>query len=391
VRQSTTRFGVSTVPSDPQRTQEVDVSGKGKPTRFYLDVDKTVPYAMFFWSGSDQERIGEAQVNLSPSMENTGVHYRSAASWRITIDGERITYYDDNSSGLPMDPDPADGKFAIYTLGVEKAEAPLLDSMRVGQSKSRRVPFSEFVKVGEKWHYIRRTENNQAGSRPLNPEYFKTGKVKLAWKGGKGSAPAQLVIQGRGDYKSACFDIAGGKEFEVPAGEYSVIWGRIVKGKGGRTQMASIYAGTSEPFTVEPGKTFELRMGAPFVIEFERGGSGKDLTIDATRIIVRETTGCTISEMHGCSLVPEVMAARSETGKGAKRIGKFTKFTDAELLNKTAGKLPNLGLKAACFPLPQKSRDGSMTLKASLPAESMKVGLSVKKHPLFGKLKSEWK
>ena len=391
VRESVTKFGVTTVPSDPNRTQSVDVSGKAEPTMFYLDVDKTIPYAMFFWSGSDQELIGEAQVNLAPSTNHTGVHYCSAASWQVTVDGEKITYYDDNSSGLPMDADPADGEFPMYTLGVEKGEAPLLDSMRIGGAKSKRVPFSEFVKVGENWHYIQRTDKQHAGSRPLNPDYFKTGKVKLAWKGSKGSVPAQLVIQGHGDYKTACFDIAGGKEVEVPAGQYSVIWGRIVKGKGSRIQMASIFQGKSEPFAVEPGETLELKMGAPFVIEFERSGSGKDLTIDATRITLRDSSGCTISEMHGCSLVPEVMAAKTESGKGAKRIAKFTKYTDAEMLNKTATKLPNLGLKAACFPLPQKSRDGSMTLKASLPSTSSKVGLSVKKHPLFGKLKSDWK
>lgn len=386
-RQSATRFSASTNPDDAGRSQPVETNGK--PSRFFLDAERKVPYALFVWIGSDQERIGEAQVNIAPSVENTRISYSSAASWHCEVGGQKLIVYDDNTSGQPMDPDPWAGKFPLHTLGGAQSEAPLLDSMQVGKG-GKRMPFSEFVKIGDGWHHVRRADGLALGTRPLNPQFLETGHIELEWKGPKTSAPQWLVVQGSGDFSTAFFDVAGGKPVEVPAGSYRVILGRIVQGKGGRTQMATIYGG-GEPFAVEPGKTFALTMGAPFTIEFERGGSGDEVQIDGTKVHLREASGCRISDMQFCSVVPDVMAARDESGKGAKRIGRFVKFADAELLNKAAEKYPNLGLRAACFPLPQSSRDGGMVLAEKLPDPDMKVGLTVKKHALFGKLDSDWK
>ncbi len=389
LREGSTKFAVSTVPSDPSRTQAVKVSGKGEATTFFLDSDSKVPYAMFFWMGTDSERIGEASTNLAPSEQNTAVYFSSAASWSGTIGEEAVTFYDDNGSGLPMDPDPTQPTFPMYSLGEEKSEAPLLDSMRVG--KADRMPFSEFVKVGDAWYYVTRTPSNKLGVRPLNPDYFKTGKVKLEWKGGKSTEPAQLVIRGSGDFQSAVFDIAGKKEVEVPAGEYSILMGQITSGKGARMQSAMIVPGPKTgTLVVEAGKTATLKMGAPFKIDFERAGSDKQARIDATRIVVRDTSGCAMGRMHNASVVPDVMVARDESGKGAKKVAKFSKFTDSELLVKATQKYPSLGLQAACFPIPADSRDGDMTLVVDVP-EGMKVGLQMKKHPMFGKLSSDWK
>ena len=75
----------------------------------------------------------------------------------------------------------------------------------------------------------------------------KGGKIKLVWNGPKPTAPVQLVVQGEGDYQTALFDVAGGKEVEVPAANYRVIWGRMMIGKGPRSQVAS----TSDRMWVE--------------------------------------------------------------------------------------------------------------------------------------------
>jgi len=263
--------------------------------------------------------------------------------------------------------------------------------MRVG--KGPRQPFSEFVQIGGGWHYIHRS-GEKLGMKPLNPDYLKLGKVKLVWNGPKPTAPVQLCIQGSGDLKTACFDVASGKEVEVPGGEYSVIFGRIVQGKGARLQIGTIYRGDSKPFLVEAGKTFELKMGASFKLDFDRGGTGADLEIDATHIRLQESSGCVIAELHGLALFPELLASKIADGKGAKPIAKFLRFTDSELLGKTASKYPDIGLILACMPMPETNKDGgdgSMTLKTKLAAAGMKVSLSMKKHALFGKLDSEWK
>ncbi len=390
VRLGAAKFGVATDPNDPKKVMEIDASPKGKPTTFWLDAEKKRPYAMFFWAGSDRERVGDAECNLAPSDKFGNVYYRSAASWDATFGKEQIVLYDDNSNGLPADGDPFEPPLKSPMLGEHDSEGtvvPLLDSMRIG--KGPRVPFSEFVHLTAGWFHLRRGTGDDIVLRPLNPEFVPMGKVKLVWSGPKPTAPVQLVVQGSGDYRTACFDLAGGKEVDVPAGTYSVIFGRLVNGKGSRIQMANLYRGSSPTFDVAAGKTFELKMGAPFSLDYTRRGD-ESLSIDALKILVREASGCVFGELHGMSLSPDVMAAKAEDGKGAKKVGEFKRFTDPELVNKAASKHNNIGTLVACFPMPDGYREGEMTLSIKLPAAGMKVALVMKKHPVFGPLSSKF-
>ena len=97
-----------------------------------------------------------------------------------------------------------------------------------------------------------------------------------------------------------------------------------------------------------------------------------------------------LTELHGINLACEAMFAKEADGKGAKPGGKFVRFTDPELVNKAAMQYRNLGLLTACFPMPDGYREGEMLLELKLPAEGMKVSLQIKKHPLFGDVKSAW-
>jgi hypothetical protein len=314
------------------------------------------------------------------------VYYRSAASWKVTAGKETITLYDDDASGKPCEADPFEPPFKVYSLGnpTEGTPAPHLDSMRIG--KGPRVPFSEFVRLADGWFHMAAGTGSSVVLRPLNPEFVKMGKVKLVWKGPK-CKPAQLVLQGTGNLKTAMFDVASGKEVEVPAGSYQVLFGRIAQGKGARMQMATIYRGASEPFEVEAGKTFALQMGAPFEIQFERLGD-QNTTIDGMKILVRESSGCILTEFHNMGLAPEVLAAKTEDGKGAKVVGEFKHFASWDLVIEATRKFPDAGNIVACFPMPEGYRNGEMVLSVKLPAEGMKVGLLMKKHALFGEIAS---
>ena len=106
--------------------------------------------------------------------------------------------------------------------------------------------------------------------------------------------------------------------------------------------------------------------------------------------LVEEASHCVLTELHGISLACEAVAAKEVDGKGAKVYGKFVRFTDPELVNKAAIQYRNLGLLTACFPMPDDYREKELILELKLPAEGMKVGLQIKKHPLFGKLDSPW-
>jgi len=251
------------------------------------------------------------------------------------------------------------------------------------------VPYSEFVKLSTGWVHLAKQNGDAVAMRPLNPEYFKAGKVKLTWNGPKPTAPVQLVVQGSGDFAAALFDVAGGKEVELPAGDYQVVWGRMLIGKAPRVQAATIQAGTSKPFTVEAGKTFELKMGGPFELAWNRRGDDT-ATIDALKILLKESSGCVFAEWHGVNLACEVLAAKEADGKGAKVVGKFVRFADPELVNKAATAHNQIGLLAASFPMPEGYKGGELKLQVKLPAPGMKLSLQIKKHPLFGDVKSAW-
>ncbi len=391
VRLGAAKFGVSPNPNDKNLVFEVDAGAKPKVNQFFLDAEKKVPYAMAFWTGGEQERLFEVTVNLAPGAEVAPVFYRSAASWHAEIGGETVTLYDDNADGTPCCSEPSKGEFKVYTFGQPGGTVvPLLDSMRIG--KGPRVPFSEFAQIGGKWWHLGPKAGGTAlAVREFNPEYLKTGKVKLKWDGPKPTVPERLVLQGTGTLSTAFFDVAGGKEIEVPAGEYVVVFGRIVEGKGARTQLATIARGDFAPIKVEEGKTAELKMGAPFKLVFERGGSGDEVVIDGGKIVLHDRSGAVLADLHNMVLQPEVLAAKAEDGKGAKVFARFVKCDDPELLNKAAGKYTNMGRNVAGMPFPDGVRDGSLELKAKLPFADAKVGLSIKKHPLFGKVDSDWK
>jgi hypothetical protein len=377
--------------ADAKNLVEVDASAKGKVSTVWLDAEKKRPYALAFWVGSDRQFVNEAECNVAPGQSVANVYYRSASSWKAQVGADVITLYDDSCDGNPGGAQPFAGEFRSPLLGDHDADkqslAPLFDSMRIG--KGPRMPFSEFVKLTAGWHHVKKQAGDEIAVRPLNPEYLKTGKVKLAWNGPKPTAPVQLVIQGSGDFATAMFDVAGGKEVEVPAGDYQVIWGRMLIGKAPRVQAASIYGGSSKPFTVEAGKTFELKMGGPFELVWSRRGDDT-ATIDALKILLKESSGCVFTEWHGVNLACEVLAAKEEDGKGAKVVGKFVRFSDPELVNQAATAHNAIGLLAASFPMPEGYRSGELKLTVKLPSPGMKLSLQIKKHPLFGDVKSAW-
>ena len=377
-------------------TQEVAAGTKPKATQFYLDTDRKRPYAMWFYTASDREFVYQGELNLMPAPIQAPVFYKSAGSWVAQIKGETVTFYDDTSDGVLFQTEPYKRGLKLYNLGqpTDGVAGPLFDSMRIGGGKAPRVPYSEFVKLGEEWFHLRGVdEGTKVGVRPLNPEYFKTGKVQLKWGGGKKTQPAFLAIKGRGQIATAMFDVGSGKEIEVPAGAYEICFGRVISGKGSRSQMASIFRGKAEPFQVEAGKLFTLEMGAPFALEFQRGGNDKEVEIEAPKITLHDRSGAVYADLFNAVLYPEVVASRSETGKGAKVIGEFIRMNDPEFVDAASRKeeWKNLGRGVIAFPRPKGSRRGDMTLKAKLPFKDAKVGLRIKRHPLFGKIGSEFK
>lgn len=393
IRRGASKYAVNWLPEDGKTAVPISVSPKTKPSTFYLADDKKLPYAMFFWTGTDSEAIGVAQCNYGATSKQASIYYRSASSWKATVGTDPVVFYDDDASGKPGDGEPFKGDLKSHLLGDATGSGltvPLFDSMKVG--KGKRVPYSQFVKLAAGWHYMEIASGADVAIRPLNPEYVKSGTVKLAWKGPKQTAPAQLVIQGRGDYSTAIFDVAGGKEVEVPAGEYSVIWGRIAKGKAPRVITAQIYpTDETKSFVVKAGEKFDLQMGADFTLNFDRDGD-RNASISALSICVTEKSGCKITGLHGISLPCTALSSLGGALKGAKEIGEFVPFTNDQLLVKATGHYNNLGFLVATFPMPKGYREGELAITKKFPVDGMKITLHhPKKHKFFGVLKNVWK
>lgn len=396
LRRGANKFAVSWTAEDSKQAMPIAVSPKAKPSTFYVGTDKTLPYAMFFWIGTDAEPMGVAKCNYSATDKLANIYYRSASSWKTLIETEAVVFYDDDASGRPGNGEPFVGELKSHIVGDPTGAGvlvPMFDSMKIG--KGKRVPYSQFVKLAAGWHYMEIAGGADVAVRPLNPEYVKSGTVKLTWAGPKPTQPDQLVIQGKGDYATAIFDVAGGKPVEVPAGEYSVIWGRMTNGKGARLQTAQIYpTDAHESFLVKAGETFTLDMGADkggFKLDFDREGD-QNASVSALTIRVAERSGCKITAMQGIGIAADVLANKFADPKGAKSVGSFQPFVNDRLIGAAADEYKNLGFMIATFPMPKGYRKGEMVLSFKLPADNMKLGLAVKKkHKFFGRLQTVWK
>ena len=265
---------------------------------------------------------------------------------------------------------------------------PTLDSMAIGKGKP--IPFSSWAKIGEKWYHIRgKSGGDRIGARPCHMDFLKLGTVQLKWTGPKAAKPESLVLQGTAAFATAAFDIASGKPVEVPAGKYHLVYGRITKGKKARTMQAQILQGDSKEIEVKEGENTVFELGAPFTIDFERGGSKLELELDSLNFQIKGKAGELYCRVSGAAAAPEVLLSPKGEEKGAKAIGQYVNIDSADKLNtaeKTVrGKDDQYGVFVGFFSIVKGDREANTALKMVLPRPG-KVGLRQKKNKLFGNL-----
>lgn len=385
VQEGLNKYALATTSLD--ETVPIEASAKPEPCQFeYVDANgNKQPYSMAFFLGGDRVLIGTCEQNLAPTKKYTPMFYKSTSSWTTQINGEEVTFYDDSGDAVMFEHDPMAVEYKIRTAGdPEGTVMPMLDSMRIGK-RGARIPFSEFVKVGDKWFYLHASETDptKPAVQPLNPDYLKTGTVTFKWDMGRKAAPQFVVIQGEGTYAAARFDVTQGKGVEVPAGSYRVLYGRIVAGKGARTQVVQIAGGDMESFEVEAGKEFELVMGRGMHYSFPFDVDGRQFECNLERLVMKDDLGCTYFQFHNVTQAPELVYAPAVDSKRMKPIESLVAMTDPNF-TRDAGK--TIGRVVATLPMQKGATDGSMKLKVELPAPSGAVGLSIKKHPLFPKV-----
>ncbi len=397
VRPGSNKFGVTLNGSETNLkknpfTKAFAASKLKTPTKFFLDENGKIPYALWFFVAGTQQPYQGMNQNLAPTKESATIYYKCAGSWTAEVDGVPITFYDDNSNGKLFEEDPFAYGYADRTIGSDSSEEvklPVFDGMKIGKGTIQ--PFSSWVKVGESWMHLREQGGGlKLGVRKTNPEYLKSGTIQFVWKGSKSAKPSVLVVQGVGDFADARFNIADGKPMEVPVGKYELIFGRIVQGKGARMMTATIVGGKAEAITVEAGKVAKLTLGAPFKIDFKRGGTGVDVVVNSHRIKVYGVGGELYTHLNGAVAAADVMVAKDKTGKGAKSVASFIAITDADIANVVAKQDPNLRSYVGFYPVAKGDAKGTSKVKFKVKKGQV-IGLSQKKNKMFGKLLPIWK
>jgi hypothetical protein len=178
----------------------------------------------------------------------------------------------------------------------------------------------------------------------------------------------------------------------VPAGMYSLDFGRIMEGKGGIYATADIFRGKSEPITVEAGKAKVISIGAPFVYDYEKTTSGADVEVNSHKVTLQGVFREHYGRLNGCVPEIEVVFAKDDKGKGAKVLGMLGPVPDADIATKLNTEFPEggYGYWAPMFPVVKGAKEKLTTMRFGNPGEGV-VGLRALKAKLFGVIQPVWK
>ncbi|HLU39566.1 MAG TPA: hypothetical protein VK081_09280, partial [Planctomycetota bacterium] len=355
------------------------------------DADKTRPYAMWLFVGSDKEPYMGLEQNLAPDEKRSLLFYKSAASWHATINGEEVILYDSNADGRLMTSDPY--QFGLQVPNVEPGKmttVPAYDCMQVGR-KGAVQPFSEYAKIGDKWFHLRPAKDGAAiSARAVVPEFLPTGTLQMKWTGPRSTHVHCLVVRGEGNLSVAAFNLASGKPVEVPAGSYVIDFGRVSEGKGSTMVTADILRGESEPIRVEAGATTVVTIGAPFTFAFEKTPQGTDVEIDAHKIRVLGAAREHYLRLNGCVPEIDVLFAKDEKGRGQKVVGSFGPVPDHDVATRLNAEFRDIGYYNPMFPIVKGAKE-RLTVLRFTPAGEGFVALRTAKSKVFGKIESAWK
>jgi hypothetical protein len=378
---------------------------KSKPTLnefHYTKGDKEVRYAMWLWTGSDQQPHQRLTLNVAPQWgqrKTASIYYRGAADYAAEIAGQKIVFHDENSTGVLGD-DPDGLMIKDLRLGGaydnEKAAGhPMLDSVTLGSSRGR-APFSNFVKVGPQWYRLRiNNQNEELAYRPLDPASFDTGTLVVKHSGPPATKPKTLVLREVGFFKGAYFEVmATPKGVEVPCGLYEIFYGRVINGKGDLAKTCVVHKGVSDPIKVEMKKTTTVTIGAPFKIEFEVQKEGDKYTVSSTSTWVKGAVGEKYIHFNDEILEPEVAVSKDATGRGAKPVGQFKRIGSTDQLEKIGKTHQDMrGVVAPYFAIDAESgNDPRFEVSFTAPfTGTLYTGLRQKGHKMFGDLQAVWK
>ena len=347
-------------------SEEFSIGTKPKLVEFNqkLADGSVIPRALLVAGGSEQDQFQGLTVNTGLS-ELGGVMFYRSVSTRVgeTPFGD-LTLYDADS----------DGQFGRYPARVAGSAAMpnnvyynRFDGITLGKSK-KAMPFSRWITDGKVWYEIEWPEHpGKAESVRIREASPNLGKLQVKFKGPKGLKLTSMILRHETKKNEGLYiDVSDKGPFQVPIGRYTVVQG-MLRGKDG--EECIIQPPSDIPFSVivDKGEPAVLEFGKPFKIVAEPVVDGDEVRIDPESFRVVGVTGETYMQ--------HLYAPFDEIEVDVKGGKKFT-MTQARP-EAVAG-----NWHAAYFPV-----SGSSPMPKSGEAS---LRLSVKKHPWFGKLESDW-
>ncbi|MAW59674.1 MAG: hypothetical protein CMJ94_02425 [Planctomycetes bacterium] len=323
-----------------------------------------VPRAILVAGGAEQDQFQGLQVNTGMSELGGVIFYRSVAIRTGETPFGDLVLYDCDSDGQF-------GRFPARVAGSAAMPTDVyynrFDAMTLGKMKQA-LPFSRWISDGKTWYEIEWPEHpGKAEMVRIREAGPNLGTLQVKFKGPKGLDLVSLILRHETKKNEGLYiDVSGKSPFEVPIGRYVVVQGML---RGDDGEECIIQPPSDIPFSVivDQGDPAVLEFGKPFTIVAEPVIEGNEVRIDPESFRVVGVAGETYMQ-HLYAPFDEIEVEV----KGGK---KFL-MTQAEP-EAVAG-----NWHAAYFPVSES---------AELPKSGEAiVRLTVKKHPWFGKLQSEW-
>jgi len=350
-----------------ESSEEFSVGPKPKLVEFEqkLADGEVVPRALLIASGSESDTFQGITVNTGLN-ELGGVLFYRSVDLRVgdTPFGE-LTLYD-------VDSDGEYGKYPARVAGSPAMPTGVyfnrFDAITLGKSK-KAMPFSRWIQDGDgNWYELEAPAHpGKAASVRIRAAAPKLGELKVKFKGPKGLKLTALVLRSEIEKTQGLrVDVSGKGPHMLPIGRYVLVQG-MLRGKKGAECIIQPPADLPFSVIVDETEAAVMELGAPFKLYATPTVEEDMVAIDPESIRVVGTSGETYMQ-HLYAPIHEI-EVEVKGGKSFK-----TSAAPAEMVGGN--------WHAAYFPV-----SGSVPLPKS--GEAI-IRLSVKKHPWFGKISSDW-
>jgi hypothetical protein len=259
------------IDADGDGQGDATISPSSTPQRIEVPLGDGRTWPVMACLPGDQEQQFGMELNYAPTPTTARVRFNIAGGMRGEVLGESWLVLDSNMTGTYGDlVDQWGDGFTATTPELETWwHDP--DAVQVGKGKVA-LPFSSVMPVGGAFY--RASITPDGAELTLRKLDLATGQVKLdcATK----VPPTHVLIEEvGGSLPAAILNVVPAKKggsVTVPAGSWRLAMARLESGTKTGLQQVRVYRGRSQAFSVEPGKTTTLALGAPYQLRFRPAG-----------------------------------------------------------------------------------------------------------------------